>query len=208
MYGREQHVMDYHGGALSDRGGPVGPPPKRNGRTRSVNEIRGVAKYNDLGRTFYLTTEWAFGDLTGTGYTGDPMAAVIVTPDMAVTAGPTSIIPTSIRTEPTLLDVCKCLLVQQERDKILPMTPEEGLIFVETKLNLACQNIETDATRNNIERMFGVVIEDIKQNKSATQRRIRNLDKQLDVMLRVIAFPFQKIDRSTRYSWNGSGSRI
>lgn len=67
--GREQQVMDYHGGALSDR--EYNPSrPGDSGRTRAVNLIRSVAKNNPLGQVFWRTsTDW-------TGfvykYTGDP----------------------------------------------------------------------------------------------------------------------------------------
>jgi hypothetical protein len=60
--GREQQVMDYHGGALSGRGyNPSVPTPGYpEGRTRAVNLIRGVRKDNPLGESYWQTsTDWA-----------------------------------------------------------------------------------------------------------------------------------------------------
>ncbi|MGH8016782.1 MAG: fascin domain-containing protein, partial [Opitutaceae bacterium] len=53
--GREQQVMDFHGGALSDLDRPY------DGKLRASNRIRGVAKLNGSGYSFWKTSNDAFG---------------------------------------------------------------------------------------------------------------------------------------------------
>jgi hypothetical protein len=72
--GREQQVMDYHGGSISDRGSANAPG--YNGRTRARNEIRYDAWPDPLGYTMHLTSDLAYGNVMY--YTGNlPVGAAV-----------------------------------------------------------------------------------------------------------------------------------
>ncbi len=82
MLGREQQVMDYHGGSVSDRGGYE--IPGEAGRTRASNKIRSVAKDTSYSFAVWLTSDLAFDPLWR--YTGFPMAGVPFLPDKPIIA--------------------------------------------------------------------------------------------------------------------------
>lgn len=72
--GREQQVMDYHGGAWIDRGSPGLP-----NRTRARNERRFYSKVEPLGFTMWATSEVAYGHVYD--YTGEEPVGAPVPPD-------------------------------------------------------------------------------------------------------------------------------
>jgi hypothetical protein len=75
--GREQQMMDYHGGSYYDRGSPTAPGYE--GRTRARNEIRFYTAYEPLGPTMWATSELAYGHVYR--YTG---SLTIVPPPLPV----------------------------------------------------------------------------------------------------------------------------
>jgi hypothetical protein len=77
MGGYEQQVMDYHGGAISDRGNPG-----MNGRTRASNDIRFYSRDDVTGMTFWLTSQWAYGFLHG--YDGNRTTGFVVPEDRLI----------------------------------------------------------------------------------------------------------------------------
>ncbi|MGH8018288.1 MAG: fascin domain-containing protein, partial [Opitutaceae bacterium] len=68
--GREQQIMDYHGGALSGRNYDIDTPGP-NGRTRASNIRRAVGKDRPEGYSYWLTSNQAFG-ASYYGFSGDP----------------------------------------------------------------------------------------------------------------------------------------
>jgi hypothetical protein len=62
MRGREQQVMDYHGGCVNDRGGYNVPNPDT-GRKRASNKIRGVRKDHLFSFTFWAIANAAHGNV-------------------------------------------------------------------------------------------------------------------------------------------------
>jgi hypothetical protein len=90
MMGREQQVMDYHGGAILDRGGVY--QPGYGGRMRASNIIRGVAKYKNISYTVWLTSTAAFQQEIWE-YTGNSMPGIVAPPDADITSGPFGIYP-------------------------------------------------------------------------------------------------------------------
>lgn len=85
MRGREQQIMDYHGGAILDRGGVN--VPGYGGRMRASNIIRGVAKSNPNSLSYWLTSTAAFSQEIWE-HTGNQMSGVIAPPDGQIFAGP------------------------------------------------------------------------------------------------------------------------
>jgi hypothetical protein len=89
MRGREQQVMDYHGGAILDRGGLY--EPGYGGRMRASNIIRGVAKSNPVSLDYWLTSTAAFGEAWE--HTGFSTTGAVAPPDTSIIAGPHHVLP-------------------------------------------------------------------------------------------------------------------
>ncbi len=90
MRGREQQVMDYHGGALSERGYSYNVPGY-GGRTRATNWIRGVSKDKKGGYIFWATSTLHYGQVWDfTGYTIFGSSAPL---DRVLLNGPVSYFP-------------------------------------------------------------------------------------------------------------------
>lgn len=68
MWGREQQSMDYHGGAISDRGGNPANPGYGS-RNRATNKVRAIAKDERVGYVFWLTARVAWREIWE--FTGD-----------------------------------------------------------------------------------------------------------------------------------------
>ncbi|MGH8016843.1 MAG: hypothetical protein ACREIA_00915 [Opitutaceae bacterium] len=89
--GREQQVMDYHGGSLTDRDPVTGLGYF--GRVRAANIRRGVGKLNLDGFTFWKTSNFAYNELVY--FTGSPSLQIggPVIPDAPFVALPVSVNP-------------------------------------------------------------------------------------------------------------------
>jgi len=80
MWGREQQVMDYHGGPVSDRGGY--DTPGEAGRVRATNRIRTWGKTTPNGYSNWLTSNETYGPLWR--YTGAPQVGASFPPDRPI----------------------------------------------------------------------------------------------------------------------------